>query len=206
MASEWRLPAAQTSRRQPGVEENPGGISAADDSRRLELRQAEPRRRAHIPLRVPYGADTPFADAAALSRALHLFQAGIGLPAPRLIDAGSTVTAIWRLAAGIPVPLSERCTWQLQWLWGAFKLEQAAGAPLIYDLPPGPVLPVKAPEDEAGSRPEPERERTGACVLAPGDGPQPPGLIASRLAAAEDAVLEAGYRRALVLDPRPLSW
>ena len=106
----------------------------------------------------------------------------------------------------MPPHSRERCTWQLQWLWGAFKLEQAAGAPLIYDLPPGPVLPVKAPEDEAGSRPEPERERTGACVLAPGDGPQPPGLIASRLAAAEDAVLEAGYRRALVLDPRPLSW
>jgi hypothetical protein len=95
-----------------------GGISEADDSRRLELRQAPPRRRAHTPLclRVTYGASTPFADAAAAARALHLFQAGIDLPAPALTDDGATVTAIWRLAAGIPAPLNERCVWQLGWL------------------------------------------------------------------------------------------
>jgi hypothetical protein len=75
---------------------------AQGQGRRLELRQAPPRRRAHttLCLHVVYGASTPFADAAAAARALHLFRAGIGLPAPALSDAGSAVTAIWRLAAG----------------------------------------------------------------------------------------------------------
>jgi hypothetical protein len=199
MASEWRLPAARTSRRQPGLEENPGRISEADDSRRLDLRQAQPRRRAHTPLwlRVAYGADTPFADAAAAVRALHLFRAGIGLPSPALIDDGAAITAIWRLAAGIPAPLSERYTWQLRWLWSAFKLERkGAGGQLLYDLPPDPVLPVK-------------RERTAPpapVVPAPGCARTPPGLIASRLEDAEDAAIEAAWRRAIAIDPGPLSW
>jgi hypothetical protein len=189
----------------PAPAQGQGRPRRADfDSRRLELRQAEPRRRAHTPLclRVTYGADTPFADAAALSRALHLFQAGIGLPSPTLIDAGGAIMAIWRLAAGIPAPLSEHCVWQLQWLWGAFKLErQEAGGQPLYNLPPDPVLPAQAgevlPVKLACAQP---------VVLAAGDGPQPPGLIASRLEAAEDAAIEAAYHRAIAIDPRPLSW
>ena len=43
-------------------------------------------------------------------------------------------------------------------------------------------------------------------VPAPGCARTPPGLIASRLEAAEDAAIEAAYHRAIAIDPRPLSW
>jgi hypothetical protein len=128
---------------------------------------------------------------------VDLFRAGVGLPSPTLIDAGSAITAIWRLAAGIPAELSERCTWQLRWLWCAHLPERKdARGQLLYDLPPDPVLPVLPMKPE----------RAAHVVLAPGDGPQPPELIASRLAAAEAAVIEAAWRRAIATDPRPLSW
>jgi hypothetical protein len=49
-------------------------------------------------------------------------------------------------------------------------------------------------------------KRTAPVVLAPGCGRSPPALIESRLEAAEDAAIEAAYRRAIAIDPRPLSW
>ena len=196
MAHEWRLPATRTSRRQPGIEENRARISEADDSRRLDLLQALPRRRAHttLCLCVAYGAGTVFADAAAASGLVHLFRTSIGLPAPALIDHVAAITAIWRLAAVIPTPLSERCTWQLRWLWDAFKPERKdACGHRIYDLPPDTALPVKP-------------ARAAHVVMTAGDGPQRPGLIESLLEAAEDAVIKAAWRRAIAIDPGPLSW
>jgi hypothetical protein len=196
MAHEGWLPAARTSRRQPGIEENRARISEADDSRRLDRLQVVQRRSAHTTLRlsVAYGAGECFADAPATVAALHLFRASIGLPAPALNDHGAAITAIWRLAAALRAPAHEHAAWQLRWLWGAFKPKRtdACGHP-IYDLPPDLVLEVK-------------RGPAAHVVLAAGAGPQPPWRIESLLATAEDAMLEAAYRRALVRERGPLSW